>query len=1273
MTATFQVTVDDPATVASVDNTASASSAQQPAPVADSTSDPVEARIGDLVWEDLDGDGTLNGAETGISGVTVELYDPGPDGVRGGGDDTLLDTQVTAGDGSYEFTGLAAGDYVVDVVETSLPTGLALTTGNEPFAATVAAGDVVDTADFGYREQADLSLTKVVSDATANVGETVTFTVTVTNDGPAAVTGVEVTDTFPSTMTLLGNTPSQGTYTTGTGVWDVGALAVDASATLTLTARVDSETTSTNSAEVTASDLPDVDSTPGNDVAAEDDQDSASVTPPQADLVVTKTVDDGTPNVGDQVIYTVEVRNDGGDDATGVGLVDTLPAGVTYVSDTTTQGTFDDSTGTWTVGDLANGATATLTLTVTVDTIGVKVNSATASGDQFDPTSANNTDTATITPQVIDLSVTKTVDDATPNVGDTVVFTVGLANGGPDTATGVELTDVLPAGLSFVSASVTTGTYDDGTGVWTVPSLASAGTATLTITATVDSLGTKTNTAQVTAADQADSDSDPANPDPAEDDIASVDVTPQAADLSLTKVVDDSTPAFGDTVTFTVTLTNGGPDTATNIDVTDAIPAGLGVLSVTPTTGSWTAPVWTVPSLASGASTALTIVATVDATGTITNTAEVTAVDQADPNSRPDNNAPAEDDQDDAAITVPPTVDLELTKTVDDPNAGVGDTVQYIVTLTNQGPDTATNIDVTDVLPAGLTVTNVTPSGTTTWAAPLWEIASLASGASETLTIDAIVSGTGTITNTAEVTAQDQVDQDSTPNNAVPGEDDQDSATISSLAADLSLTKTVDDATPNVGDTVTFTVTLTNNGPDTATGVAVTDLLPAGLTYTGAVASQGGYDQSSGVWTVGLLLNGGSATLDISATVDTLGAKTNTAQVSAADQFDPNSTPANDAPAEDDQDSALVTPQEADLSLTKTVDDATPSVGDTITYTVTLTNNGPDTATNIDVTDVVPSQLSGVTVTPSAGTWTAPVWSVPSLASTGVATLTITGTVSGTGDLTNSAEVTAVDQADPNSTPDNDVPGEDDQDSAPVTVPATIDLSLTKTVDNATPAYQDTVTFTVTLTNDGPDAATGIEVTDVVPTGLADVVVTPTDGTWTAPVWSVPTLAAGASTTLTVAARVDSTAIQTNTAEVTAADQLDIDSTPANGDTGEDDLASAAVDAPDTVDLELGKTVDTATPDFGDLVTFTVVLTNTGPDTATGVTVTDALPTGLVYDSSTASGSGSYDPTTDVWTVADPIPSGGSATLTLTARVDAFGTLTNTAEVTTQALSLIHI
>src|SRR5439155_843996 len=148
----------------------------------------------------------------------------------------------------------------------------------------------------------------------------------------------------------------------GTGLWVVGNLAVNATATLGMTATVNAGTNGSvllNKAIVTAVDQ--ADPTPG------DARDSIAVTVQAADLAVTKAVDNATPNEGNAISYTVTLRNNGPNGATNVGVTDLLPVGVTYRSSTPSQGSYASGTGLWTVGTLANATTATLALKATVD------------------------------------------------------------------------------------------------------------------------------------------------------------------------------------------------------------------------------------------------------------------------------------------------------------------------------------------------------------------------------------------------------------------------------------------------------------------------------------------------------------------------------------------------------------------------------------------------------------------------------------------------------------------------------------------------------------------------------------------------------------------------------------------------------------------------------------------------------------------------------------------------------------------------------------------
>ena len=769
--------------------------------------------LGDLVFEDTNDNGVLDGAETGIDGVVVNLLE---DTDTSGGltmGDAQLDTTTTAGGGIYQFTSLFPGEYIVQIDPANFNTGNVLagflsSSGNDPApdpdddandddnGTLVAGSGIVSSAitllpntepttdgdadtdtnlalDFGVvNEPADLSVTKTVDNGSPNIGDQVTFTVTVSNDGPGDAMNVELGDSLPAGLTYVSDTPSQGTYNDVTGVWTVGSLLNGNNANLQIVASVDTVGTKTNTAQVTASDRLDVDSTPNNDVLAEDDQDEALVTPQVADLSLTKAVDNPTPNVGDQVLFTVTASNDGPNDATNVTIADALPVGTTFVSSNPSQGAYDGGTGVWTVGTIANLANATLEITASVDSIGTKTNTAqVASVDQADIDSTPNNnlaveddqDDASVTPQIADLSLNKTVDNSTPNVGDQVLFTVTATNDGPNDATNVTIADALPAGTTFVSSNPSQGAYDSGTGVWTVGTIANLANATLEITASVDTVGTKTNTAQVASLDQIDIDSTPNNNLAAEDDQDDASLTPQVADLSLTKTVDNSTPNLGTQVLFTVTATNDGPDNATNVTIADALPAGTTFVSSNPSQGAYDSGtgVWTVGTIANAANATLEITATVDTAGTKTNTAQIASVDQADIDSTPNNNVAAEDDQDSAVVT-PPQVDITVVKSASPDPATTGSDLTYTLLVTNNGPANATGVTVVDTLPAEVTFSSVvTTQGTASESNGVVtaNIGNLSVNQAETVNIvvtpNAAAATAGSVTNNVTVTANE--------------------------------------------------------------------------------------------------------------------------------------------------------------------------------------------------------------------------------------------------------------------------------------------------------------------------------------------------------------------------------------------------------------------------------------------------------------------------------------------------------------------------------------
>lgn len=1015
---------------------------------------------------------------------------------------------------------VVAGNAVSGTVPT-LPSGATVTitvSGTAPFGAqtltntaTVSGPPGVpdpnpannsSSTDTTIGAAADIQVTKTVDDATPNVGDQVTFTIVATNLGPDDATGVAITDSLPFGMSLVSAAPSVGTFDPASGLWTIGNLPNGTSQTLTLTVSIDVDGMLTNHAVVSASDQPDP-NTSNNSAAA------AVNAAPTADIGVLKTVDDATPNVGSQVTYTLTATNYGPSGATGVEITDNLPAGVSFVGATASQGSYDSGSGVWIVGALANGASATLTITVQVDQAGPISNTATVTAqDQFDPNPTNNSSGTTINGQSADLGVTKTVDDSAPDVGENVTFTITIHNNGPSDATGVELTDQLPASLSFVSATPSQGSYDPISGVWSVGALTAAGptsTATLTITATVVSAGATTNTATVTASDQPD-------PNPGNDsDSASLNGNP-LADLAVTK----SGPAMvtpGDDILYTIVVTNQGPSAATNVVIADATPAGL--VFVGNAGACTTAYPCSLGTLPVGASRTITSTYSVPADYSgpdpIVNTA-IASSDTPDPN--PGNN------QGSAQTGVGPgNADLAITK--DGPaSVASGGAISYTLLIVNNGPSPANGASYSDVVPAGITAISASCAGEQGGAACVTQptvsgntvsgtIGTLPSSGSVVVTINGTApQGPLTLSNTATVTPPSGVNDPNPGNNQ-----DEAGTVIGAPTADLAVVKT-GPATVGTGGAISYTVIVSNAGPDAANGAVFSDPVPAGITAVtascggptgGAVCGPVNVSGNLVTSTITTLPAGGSVSFTIGGTAPaTVTSLSNTAGV----QPPPGTLDPDPSDNEDTVETDVVEiATEADLAVVKT-GPANVAAGSDAVYTIVVTNNGPDPAVNVVVADPTPA---GLTFVSNAGACTtAYPCAIGTLSSGASATITTTFAVpadyAGPNPIVNTASASS-DTPDPNPS-DN---------SSTVTTPLTgtpmADLVVTKT-GPASASPGQTISYTILVVNRGPDAVSDAVLVDPTPAGLSFVSSTaPCAGGFPC---ALPPLPNGASLTLTV-------------------------------------------------------------------------------------------------------------------------------------------------------------
>ena len=454
-----------------------------------------------------------------------------------------------------------------------------------------------------------------------------------------------------------------------------------------------------------------------------------------ADLAITKAA---TPSViaGLNATYTLNVVNNGPEAATNAVVSDALPPQMTFVSVTAPAG--------WSCTTPAIGANGTVSCTKPTVAIGetasitivarscpetpcgtTSTNTATVTSATIDPVTANGTSSAnTLIQAQADVGITKGASAAAVNPGGTIIYTLTVGNAGPSNSIGTSVVDTLPAGFTAVAIASTTGSCS-GVGTASVNcnlgTLGAAGQcatafptgASITITALAGAAlapGIYTNTATVSTANCL------ADPD-LTDNTATVPTTvpagPVGADVAIVKVAPPTVIA-GTNVTYTLTVTNSGPTTATNVVVPDPLPAAArfvshsapaGWICTTPAAGAAGSITCTKAAMAVAETAAFTTVARVCAEtvcGTnMTNTGTVAAVE---PDPIPANNSST------ANVLVQAQSDVAVTKTSDTPFAVDGATVIYTITVTNAGPSNSVLTTLTDTLPPGFTATSVSSS-----------------------------------------------------------------------------------------------------------------------------------------------------------------------------------------------------------------------------------------------------------------------------------------------------------------------------------------------------------------------------------------------------------------------------------------------------------------------------------------------------------------------------------------------------------------------------------
>ena len=619
----------------------------------------------------------------------------------------------------------------------------------------------------GPSPQADLSILKTDSPDPVSAPGTITYQITVTNNGPANVPQAVVTDNLPlgPNVTFGSATPSQGSCGVPNPlVCNLGVLNAGATASITVTVNVTPGAPSplVNIATVTDASGVTTDPNPANNTATTSTTVAAGAGG-SADLAIVKT---GTPNpvtVGQALTYVLTITNNGPSAATNVVVSDPVPLGAVLQSATPSAGG-NCTTGavvTCTFASLAAGATATVVIIVTApSTPGILTNTAVVSSSVADPNPGNNTSTTNTTvvpgsPGNADLSVTKTASPNPVLPGGTVTYLITVTNNGPSVATNVIVSDPVPLGATLQSATPSAGgSCTTGAVVTcTFPSLAVSASATVTIAVTAPAQGSLTNTVVVSSNVP---DLTPANNTATT--VTQVGVGPTSADLAVTKTASPNSVTPNGTLTYLITVTNNGPNAATSVVVTDQLPAGVVLQSATASAGGscgvGNPVVCTFPVLAADTGATVTIVVTAPpAGGPLVNTVNVTSA-VSDPNPA-NNTATTTTPISSAAIGL--AANLQIIKSASPNPVGTGAQLTYLLTVTNLGPNTATNVVVTDQLPPQVSPVSAVPSAggvCTLGPTVTCTFASLASGASATVTIIVTAPGQpGTLINTATVSS----------------------------------------------------------------------------------------------------------------------------------------------------------------------------------------------------------------------------------------------------------------------------------------------------------------------------------------------------------------------------------------------------------------------------------------------------------------------------------------------------------------------------------------
>ena len=797
------------------------------------------------------------------------------------------------------------------------------------------------------------------------------------------------------------------------------------------------------------------------------------------------------------------------------------------------------------------------------------------------------------------LELRKVFTPTAVEAGGLLTYTLAVTNAGVVSATGVVITDALPANTSFVSCAPAPCGESGGVVSWTVGIVDVGQSRVVTLLVQVASPlpngSLIVNTGYITSAEGI------TDTDTVTTVVGSLPI------LNLTKSSQDGNgPPLrpGDTLTYTLVVLNTGNATANNVVVSDTVPAFTtyvpGSIAGGDARSDAALPLltWTINALPPGVPVTLTFAVTVATPLTnglaIANTAALTSTETPTPTSAT------------VTDTVTASLTLQLDKQAQPDPVGAGALLTFTLRYTVSGDAPALGVVVSDATPANTVFFAAIPPATSdpgagNAGAVIWSLGDVLAPAG------GITQASGVLTMVVQV-ASPLVSGTQIVNAALIAESSgitsTDTATTSVVSSHtLSVSK---EATPTIataGALLTYTLRYTVSGNQPAPAVLITDTLPPSVTFQSCMPSCG-VSGSVITWALGTLNPPTSGVLTVVVSVNS---------AVTAPAILTNVVGIGDGSGLTDTDT-VETPVEtrAEIALTKAATPSVATAGGLLTYTLLVTNSGPSDAQNVVVTDTLPMGVSLVsTAPPAVAAGQLLTWTLGALPAGQSIVLTAVAQVSAalptSSFITNTAVVTTT-------TPGDDPSNNMDDVTTPVNSQAEIALTKHSAVSITVPGAA--VTFTLVVTNYGPSLAQNAIVTDTLDVGLvySTAVPTPSSVSGNTLVWSLGNLGAGQSIVITVVVRISPTVGYgqplTNTAQVT---------TDTPGDNPSNNASQRPVlSVQPSLAIKktlVGQDTDPIAPNH---VTFTIRVTNTGPSAITPLRLRDQFDGAkLAYASAT--------------------------------------------------------